>query len=369
MSEQQRLYIAGMGMITPVGANTAMTAAAVKAGISGYKSSEYYTQEGQQPITMTSVPTEIFSQMQVEIDEGRYYSGQYDRIIKMAILALREAVSGQKIEQPIPLILAMPEDLPNLTYIDPEALRTNLLKQKDLPLQADMVRYIRTGRAAGIQGLALAQRYLYDLNADYVLIGGSDSHWVYPRLGELDSAQRVLTPVSPDGFAPGEGAGFLLLTRHPEKAMQRDNHIISLSAPGSGEEPGHLSSEQPYQGEGLDQAFKQALTNQSAAGIRAIYASMNGEHHWAKEYGVAYIRNKDSFHESVNIEHPADCYGDLGSATGAVLMGLAADDLFNQPGLATHLVYSSSDGATRAAVRLEKTALIYGVKEVQYATR
>ena len=81
---------------------------------------------------------------------------------------------------------------------------------------------------------------------------------------------------------------------------------------------------------------------------------MNGEHHWAKEYGVAYARNREFFHDLVKIEHPADCHGDLGSATGPVLTGLAAEALFRQNGPATHLVYSSSDGATRAAVRVEK---------------
>jgi 3-oxoacyl-[acyl-carrier-protein] synthase I len=39
-----KLYIAGMGMITPVGANVAMTAASVEAGISAYGESRYCDQ-------------------------------------------------------------------------------------------------------------------------------------------------------------------------------------------------------------------------------------------------------------------------------------------------------------------------------------
>jgi len=353
MSDMQKAYIAGIGMVTPVGADTTMTAAAVKAGVSGYRASGYFTQK-RLPITMTAVPAELFATMEVKIDEGNYYSAQYDHIIKMAILALRETVSGQSIKKPVPLILAMPEELPNISYIKSDALIKNIINQKDLPLHADLVRCIYAGRAAGIQGLELALHYLYQQKADYVLLGGSDSHWDALRVGELDKAGRLLTPDCMDGFAPGEGAGFLLLTRHPERALAQDGHIIGLSRPGNSQEHGHLFSKDTYRGDGLDLAFKQALSAHTGEGIHTLYASMNGENHWAKEYGVAYTRNKSSFRDPVKVEHPADCYGDLGAATGPVLMGLAADNLLNQPGLATNLVYSSSDSAARAAVRVEK---------------
>lgn len=356
MSDQPRMYIAGMGMITPIGANTAMTAAAVRAGVSAYKASGYYTQQSGQPITMTRVPRAIFESMRAEIDQGRHQSSQYDHIVIMAILALREALSGQSIKKPVPLILAVPEERPNVTYVPTDLLIANLVSQKDLPLNTDLVRCIDTGRAGGIQGLELAQHYLALQKADFVLLGGSDSHWDASRRGELDKEGRLLAPTRQDGFAPGEGAGFLLLTRHPEKAMARDQYIVALSQPGSSQEPGHSYSKEPYRGDGLDQAFKKALSGYVGVAIRTIYSSMNGESHWAKEYGVAYLRSKDSFHDPAKIEHPADCYGDLGAATGPVLIGLAAANLLKQPGPATHLVYSSSDGAPRAAVRVEKVS-------------
>lgn len=349
MSDTPKLYIAGMGMITPVGADTAMTAAMVRAGESAYQASSNFTQLAE-PITMTCIPSEVFTSMDVEVDEGSYNN----HIIKMAILALREAVSGQSIKKPIPLILALPEEHPDNNYIEPEVLIANLGNQKDLPLHADLVRCIPAGRAAGILGLELAQHYLTHQRADFVLLGGSDSHWIYPRLGELDLAGRLLAPNNMDGFAAGEGAGFLLLTLHPQRAMVRNNHIVAICPAGNSQEPGHLGSDEPYRGYGLDQAFKLALSDYTGNAIRTIYSSMNGEQHWAKEYGVAYIRNKGKFHDAVKIEHPADCYGDLGSATAPVLMGLAAESLLKQPGLSTHLVYSSSDGAARAAVRMVK---------------
>ena len=353
MSTAPMVYVAGVGMITPVGVNTPMTAAAVKAGVSGYQVSSYYTENGQ-PITMTAIPREVFRSGKFNIDEGDCYGDLYDHVIKMAILAIREAIADQPIKKPIPLILAMPEEVPGVEHTPLELLINNLLNQKDLPLRADSVRCIPTGRAAGIHALDWAFSHLYAKGEDYVLVGGSDCYQDYPRLRALEANQRVLATSVMDGFAPGEGAGFLLLTRYPQRALTSSNHIVGLCHPGRGDEPGHFTSNQPYRGDGLDQAFKVALNDYNGEGIQAIYTSMNGENFWAKEYGVATLRNNSFLKDTVKIEHPADCYGDLGAATGPVLMGLAAYNLLKQSGAASHLVYSSSDGAARAAVRIEK---------------
>ena len=356
MSEQPKLYIAGIGMITPVGFDTASTAAAVKAGISGYEASSNFIGE-EQPITMTRIPPDALKALDIPIDEGYYEK----RIIKMAIIAMKEALSAYQGDKPIPLVLAMPETHHDVTYIDTEVFIKNLLAQEDLPLRANQIHCLMGGRAAGISGLNWVNQYFNEHNADYVLLGGSDSYWVYPRLGVLGEAGRLLAPENMDGFAPGEGAGFLLLTRHRQKAMAFNKHIVALSLPGCAQEAGHLSSDEPYRGEGLDAAFKQILAEQPCESIHSIYSSMNGEQHWAKEYGVAYMRNKKYFREDVTIEHPAEYYGDLGAATAPVLIGLAAMNLVTKPDYATHLVYSSSDGAARAAVRVERMAKVQGV--------
>ncbi len=118
-----------------------------------------------------------------------------------------------------------------------------------------------------------------------------------------------------------------------------------------------MGSDEPYRGDGLDQAFKKALINHAQPNIHTIYSSMNGENHWAKEYGVAYIRNKPAFQGKVEIEHPAQCYGDVGAATAPLLIALAAEALFKDRNAHTHLVYSSSDTAKRGAIVVEKLDL------------
>ena len=357
MSNTPKLYIAGMGMITPVGANTAMTAAAVNAGISAYTLSGF-DGHNHQPITMASVPDTIFLKTEIEIGEGSCYDHRHDRVIKMAIIALHEACAQRATKQPVALALAMPEQQGDIEGLVP--FIPTLEKNCQPWVSAAHSRSLYSGRAAGIAAIDFAFNYFYDLPNDFMLIGGSDSYRDDERLTPLTKKQRLLVKDSPDGFAPGEAAGFLLLTRKPELALARNGHIIALHPPGLAEEPGHLYSEEPYRGEGLDAAFKKALINQPPASIHSIYSSMNGENHWAKEYGVAYIRNKEFFHDPVRIEHPADCYGDLGAATAPVLIALAAEHLFSHATAKAHLVYSSSDRSQRGAVIVEKIAFASG---------
>ncbi len=353
MSEQPKLYIAGMGLITPLGANMQMTVAAVRAGISGYTISSFYGKNNE-PITMASVPNIIFDKIDAEIAEGSRYNDRHDRVIKMAILAIREACASCSAKQPIPLLLAMPEDQYDTKDLSPfiDSLENNCKPW----ISAAKHRSMHSGRAAGMEAIEYAFQHLNKVPGDFILIGGSDSYMEYARLSPLSESDRLLTTNNMDGFAPGEAACFLLLTHKPELAMNRDGQIIALNSPGIADEPGHLTSDEPYRGDGLDQAFKKALVNHQQANIHSIYSSMNGEHHWAKEYGVAYIRNKESFAEAVKIEHPADCYGDLGSATAPTLIALAAEDLYKNVKAKAHLVYSSSDTAKRGAIVVEKIA-------------
>lgn len=354
MSDKQVAYIAGMGMVTPVGANVEMTAAAVRAGISAYGESDFYGQDDDQPVTMGLVPDEFFAAVEIDIEEGDYYGAQYDRVIKMAVVALREVLSQVIIKNPIPLIMAFPESDSNINSTFSKTLKTNLLSQKDLPLQKEMLHSIYTGRSGGIEAVEIALRYLYDQNHDYVLVGASDSYFQCPRLNYLDETNRLLSPSNSDGFAPGEGAGFFLLTKRHDLAKKINQQIIRIFEPGIGEEQGHLLCEETCRGEGLDKAIKKALSGFRGSPVKSIFSSMNGEKFWSKEYGIAMVRNKIFFHDEVELNHPVDCFGDQGVAIGPVLVGLAATELLENALSSTSLVYSSSDGSGRSALCLEK---------------
>ena len=359
MQADQKIYIAGTGMITAIGSNTAMTMASVRAAVDGFEASDYTTPK-QQPITMAQVPHEIFDEFPVELDIGVAHSELMDREIKMAMIAAAEALQQAGIKKPVPLILATPEQVPYVSHCPARKMITNLIKQAELPVDPEMSRSVQCGRAGAIEALDLAQRCLYDLGLDYVLVGASDSYRDYALLNYLNEMHRTTAPDVINGFIPGEAAGFLVVTRRPQLALQQQGSIIALNSIGLGQEPGHLYSDAPCLGDGLSQAFRQALAACQGPRIETIYSSMNGENFWAKEYGVACLRNSKRLHEDFTVEHPADCYGDIGVATGPVLISLAADYLHRASRSNACLVYSSSDTASRAAVVVEKLSLNQG---------
>jgi len=344
-----KLYIAGMGMITPVGGNVTMTAAAINAGISAYGLSDYDT-NSDEPITMAKVPNSVFEQMECDIIQTDIFNNRYERMIRMTIIALRECLLKHKTEDAIPFLLAMPEG--NLGEEEYTPIIPSLANNFTPWINAAISRRFCTGRAAGMETVDFAFNYLMDQPQDYTLVAGVDSFEDDAVLAKYSG--RLLSPGTTDAFAPGEGASALLLTRHIELAERRNGYVIALHQPGMADEPGHLFSETPYRGEGLDSAFKKALANQPEHSIHSIYSCMNGENHWAKEYGVAYLRNRNVFHDPVHIEHPADCYGDLGAASATSLIILAAEHLFKNKNATNHLVYSSADKAARGALVLEK---------------
>lgn len=153
-----------------------------------------------------------------------------------------------------------------------------------------------------------------------------------------------------DGFAPGEGGCVLLLAS--EDALHK-NKLSSLARIYHGvcaDEPGHRFSDEPYKGDGLSEAITKALVPLEQKQVQTVFAGFNGENFFAKEWGVAYLRNHDSFVDNLRIEHPADCYGDLGAATGLLLTGLAAIGMQKKYVKEPCLIFCSSEKEKRGAV-------------------
>ncbi len=346
------IYIAGMGMVTSVGADLAMTAASVKANISAYALSDYDNQ-GDEPLTMTQIPGDFFDALGSVLN-GDIQSDPYQaRITMMAVAALRDLSLEDK--NIIPLILGMPDA--NAVSYNAHNIVQNMALNFPAIFDQKWCRVLLSGRTAAIEAIQLAYDYLYQSDVPYVLIGGSDTYHNDALINKLDLDGRLLSSGNSDGFAPGEAAAFLLLTRQPELAQVHNDRIIGIHKPAVTMEIGHLYSDKTYHGDGLSNAFRLALENSNSdnanEAICYIYSSMNGESYWSRELGVACIRNSNAMSKELTIIHPADCYGDVGAATGSLLIALAADNLYNNPQNRRHLVYCSSDTEKRSAVVVE----------------
>jgi 3-oxoacyl-[acyl-carrier-protein] synthase-1 len=270
-------------------------------------------------------------------------------MLRLAHLALAEALEALPANCEVPLFLALPESLPDRPPPADESFLDLLATQTGAPLDKARSQVFPTGRAAGFQALGEALKLLKREAHAFVLVGGVDSYLDLYLLGTLDRDDRVLADGVMDGFAPGEGAGFLLVAGQAAAGKLAAPPAVQVHQPGLGVEPGHRYSQAPYQGDGLSDAIASALDNAGAPPVQTVLAGFNGENFGAKEWGVAFSRCQGKIAPGFAILHPADGYGDLGAAVGPVLIGLAAVGLTDAYMRGPCLAWASSDAAGRGA--------------------
>ena len=105
-----------------------------------------------------------------------------------------------------------------------------------------------------IAAIDAAIRYL-DSGGECALVGGVDSYLDLYLLATLDGEDRILADGVMNGFAPGEGAGFLLLCSTETAAQRGLKPLAEVCKPGLGQEPGHDGADQA---QGTDQEHRPA---------------------------------------------------------------------------------------------------------------
>lgn len=338
-------YIAGTGMITPVGGNVELNVIAVKAGMNCYVESPHVNGVGYK-MKYAEIPAEALPPLNEELDALKLHARE-KRCIRMAAVALQESLDGVEDLENIPLFLGLPESIPGYNEVIQSAIVSHIAKQSAIEFDVKNSRVYRTGRVSGIHALELAFQYFESTGNSRVIIGGVDSFIDPNVLGVLDLHGRVLHEQSLEAFAPGEGAAFLLLTTDAikEKASNKGTQVFR---PATQDEAGHRYSDEPNLGEGLTAVFKRALLASGNEKPEKIFSSFNGESTNNKEYGVAVTRNIFKLSENFDLEHPADCFGDVGAAFAPSLIILAHHNVVGKS-----LIFCCSDNAPRGAVAVK----------------
>lgn len=340
--------ICGIGMITAIGGNALQTLASFRAGINRYAEGPVHNRR-LEPMTMALVPNSVLPPLKDEVGSQASLTGRQTRMLRLATPAVIEAMKSYDGSGPIPLLLAVPESLRGRRLAVPDNFVDLLSAQTGVATDPASSRLFRTGRAGGLQALSEALRLIRSGSHEHVLVGGVDSYLDLYLLATLDMENRILGDGVMDGFAPGEGSGFLLLSAHNARASRP---VAFAHAPGLADEPGYRYSKQPYKGDGLANAIRDAVDGNDSGPIRTVFCSANGESFGTKEWGVAASRNATALSADFRFEHPADCFGDTGAAVGPILLGLAAIALRARSLPDPALVWCASDGRHRAAVRL-----------------
>lgn len=342
------VVVTRVGMVTAVGLSAPETAASVRAATMRFGQIDWLDRRSQ-PFTVAAVPDAALPALSSDATKAEGLGARNARLLRIGGRALAECLggAGRGMEKP-PLILALPGP-ERQGSLDPGRFLHLLAGQSGGLFDLAQSATLTAGRAGGLIALGRAAGMVRSGKTRFAVAGGLDSYVDQDTLGVLDLEKRVKSDSHLDGFIPGEGAAFLLLATRPAAASAGLTSLAVVSEASEGFEKGHLRSKETYLGEGLA-ATLQALV-QAAPPPRpfvSVWSSMNGESHWAKEWGVAFLRSRDAFEESYAMNHPADCFGDAGAAAGPLLAGLASLDTSRGPAL----VYASSDDGPRASLSI-----------------
>jgi 3-oxoacyl-[acyl-carrier-protein] synthase I len=340
--------IVSVGMATAVGLNAKQTASSVRAGLSRFSETSIHNKRFE-PVVMALLPDESLPALSPKLDEVVGLTSRQLRMLRLATPALQEAVETVPQSEAIPLYLGVPNGLPKRPELVGEKFLEHLAIQSDVSFDVEKSKVFPSGRAAGLFALKAAMEQLASGANRFVIVGGIDTYLDLYLLGTLDMENRVLGNGVMDGFIPGEGAGFIVLATLDVIKKGQYQFLAGVKSGSTGFEEGHLYSDKPYKGDGLSSAFLNFFEENKLDGlVQDVYTSMNGENHWAKEWGVAFMRTHSLFNSEHGMHHPADCFGDTGAASGIILTGLAAIGIKQGYRRSPCLVACSSDFGERA---------------------
>lgn len=346
------IVIVSAGIVTPVGLSLGESAASARARIARLREIAWVDRQ-REPFVVGSVPDAGLPELSSAL-VGKPLRVRETRMLRMAHAALEEALEPlSPALGPVPLLLGLPEHHSAIP-LDPGLFLHNLGLQSLARIDLGSSLCAPRGRAGALMALRLARSALATGQHRFMLVGGTDSLVDPYVLGQFDFENRIRNAHVSDGFSPSEGAAFLLLARADTVEAERLPMLARLLACASGNESGHLYAQAPYLGEGLAATFAQLLSPPPETPVGSVFCSFNGERYWAREFGVARTRQTAAFAPDHEMEHPAECFGDLGSAHGAALAALAAHGVQRGYRRTPCLVYASSDRGERAAMLIDR---------------
>lgn len=343
------VYIIATGARTPVGLQSASAAAAVRAGISGISEHPFIIDQAGDPMS-GAVDALIDPEMVGP-----------KRMLALAETALREAclplTGDERAPRPsLPVFLALPEFRPGFTEQDAQRVRSGLAGFEGLPIEISEVNIFTEGHAAGLLALETATRKIQQGAFEICMVGGVDSYFQLETIKWLDENRQLAGAVSRSGFVPGEGAGFCLLMAESARKQLRAGALARMLSVVTAKETKLIKTSDICLGEGLTTTVRNVVSGLSppAETINKIICDVNGERYRGEEWGFVCLRLPQYFDDPTAYLSPADCWGDMGAASGTLFTMLACQASVRgyTKGPRT-LLWTSSERGLRGAAVLE----------------
>jgi 3-oxoacyl-[acyl-carrier-protein] synthase I len=341
---REDVCICGIGARTSVGLSAEASAAAVRGSISGLGLHPLFVDEEDEPVSFAADPA-IAPDLPIA-----------ERLLRMAQSVTEEAIGHAPSTTPIAVDcgwLALPEPRSGLAP-DLHAW-LGAAHAEGLGLPNESVRTLSRGHAGGLMAVQGAALMLSRGEAEAALVVGVDSYHDPRTIRSLDLRRRLMSARNPGGFPPGEAAGACLLV-HSEVAERRGLPVLAriLSA-ATAAEPHPLRSTEPCLGEGLTAVLASVASSLRVPQelITASYCDLNGERYKNDEYVYALMRTHEAFVDAHDYISPADCWGDVGAASGplfAVLAVVSGVRGYAKGGVS--VLWAGSDSGYRSAVAI-----------------
>jgi 3-oxoacyl-[acyl-carrier-protein] synthase-1 len=347
--------LVGAGARTALGRSLPATAAAVRARIR--HASQHPFVSDRRDRRMIVARAEWLS---LDMDGALRFASLAANAAKEALAPLRRLDR----EGRIGVFVGLPEPRPGRPDGLEEAVSAALGKTLGDRL-GDMVT-LPLGHAASLCAFEMAARAIGRGEVPLCLVGGVDSYLEVETLRWLDATDRLQTSRRPWGFTPGEAAAFCVLASPRWLAAHAIASPISLLAAASSEEAARVRTETVCVGAGLGAALDGALLPLRSTGQRVtrVIGDLNGEPYRADEIGFALTRVADLLVRPGDVLAPAEYWGDVGAASGALFAGLAFESAIRNPeGGHTNLLWASSEGGSRAAAVLHAIAPVRSMEE------
>jgi 3-oxoacyl-[acyl-carrier-protein] synthase-1 len=335
--------IVATGARTPLGLRAAASAAAHRAGISAV---------GEHPFMIDRLGDAMSGALDSMLDPS--LTGPR-RLVALAETALREAAetiaAGRRPR--IPVFLGLPELRPGFTVSDADEVRIGIQQIEDLPIDILEIAVLPEGHAAGLKALAMATERIQQGVAEACLVGGVDSYFQAETLEWLDENRQLVSAGARSAFVPGEGAGFCLVMSDQARARVGLGALAHVSTVALGRESQLIKTSDICLGTGLTAVVQRAVGGLTlpAETINEVICDVNGERYRGEEWGFVCLRLPEYFDDPAAYWSPADCWGDVGAASGPLFAMLAchAAERGYAKGSRT-LLWASSEGGLRSAV-------------------
>jgi len=332
--------ICGFGARTPVGGTAFASAAAVRAAISMFNDHPYMIDKAGDPMVVA-----MDSFLLADIAGAR-------RFLSLGLPAAEEAIaafSGKEGMLRPDILIGLPRNRAGL----PEHLTDEVVNGFKERFPEAHIEVVLCDHSGGLMALEEGWRRIEKGVASFCLVGGVDSYLEPETLEWLDENDQLHSESNSWGGIPGEGAGFCLLcSKHLAKQYNLPVWGEVLTA-ATTQEANLIKTECVCLGKGLTDAVRKTVMSlPPGTRVDNTICDLNGEPYRGDEWGYTLVRLSEYFTDPTDFMTPADCWGDLGAASGPLFVILAVVSSFKgySNGLHTMLFTSAETGERTAAL-------------------